>query len=85
MKSYISLSKIQICCSESVSFDVLDNRYIQTKIVLKVLTETEEDYIEDIAAEFSANQDEDCVLKPIVEIGVSLATYKYVVYKKIGI
>jgi hypothetical protein len=48
--------------------------YIQIKIVLKEITIDEENYIEDILAEFSAKQQRDCVLKPIVENGLRLLT-----------
>jgi hypothetical protein len=56
---------------ESISFEILDNGDIQTKIVLSELTEQEEEYIDDLIAEFSALQERDCVLEPIVEIGAS--------------
>ncbi len=67
---------------KSVSFEILDNGDIKTKIVLSELTEQEEDYIEDLVAEFSAKQENDCVLKPVVEIGNS-PPLKNVVYNKV--
>lgn len=66
---------------ESVSFEITDNGDIQTKIVLSELTEQEEEYIDDLIAEFSAKQENDCVLKPIVDIGNS-PPLKNVVYQK---
>jgi hypothetical protein len=66
---------------ESVSFEITDNREIQTKIVLSEFTTQEEDYIDDLIAEFTAKQEKDCVLSPIVEIGRSLPL-KYIVYQK---
>ncbi len=66
----------------SVSFEILANGYIQTKIVLKEMTEDEIEYIEDISTEFSSMQQQDCVLKPIVEIGGNVSPLKYVVYQK---
>lgn len=66
---------------KSVSFEIIDNGDIQIKIVLSELTEQEEEYIDDLIAEFSALQERDCVLKPIVEIGDS-PTLRHLVYKK---
>ncbi len=66
---------------ESVSFEIIDNGGIQTKIVLSELTEQEEEYIDDLIAEFSAKQENDCVLKPIVDIGNS-PPLKNLVYQK---
>jgi len=70
---------------ESVSFEILDNGDVQTKIVLSKLTEQEEDYIDDLSAEFkfSALQERVCVLKPIVEIGDS-PSMRHIVYQKSG-
>jgi len=56
---------------ESVSFEILDSGDIQTKIILSELTKQEEQYIDDFVSEFSAKQEKDCVLKPIIEIGDS--------------
>jgi len=66
---------------ESVSFEILDNGDVQTKIVLFDLTEQEDEYVDDLMAEFSAKQENDCVLKPIVEIGDS-PPLKNLVYQK---
>lgn len=66
---------------ESVSFEIIDNGDIQTKIVLSELTEQEKEYIDDLIAEFSAKQENDCVLKPIVDIGNS-PPLKNLVYQK---
>lgn len=66
---------------ESVSFEILDNGDIQTKIVLSELTEQEEEYVDDLMAEFSAKQENDCVLKPVIEVGDS-PPLKYLVYQK---
>ena len=66
---------------ESVSFEIIDNGDIKTKIVLSELTEQEEEYIDDLIAEFSAKQENDCVLKPIVDIGNS-PPLKNLVYQK---
>lgn len=54
---------------ESVSFEILENGDIQYKVVLTKLTEQEKEYIDDLDVEFSALQERNCVLKPIVEIG----------------
>lgn len=53
----------------SISFEILDNGNIQTKIVLAILTELEQQYIDDLVGEFSAKQTNDCVLKPITVVG----------------
>ncbi len=66
---------------ESVSFEILANGDIQTKIVLSELTEQEEEYIDDLIAEFSALQERNCILKPIVDIGNS-PTLQNIVYQK---
>jgi len=67
---------------KSVSFEILRSGDIQIKIVLEQLTKAEEDYIEDISAEFSAKQQRDCVLKPVVEVGADILPLKYIVYQK---
>lgn len=67
---------------ESVSFEIIDNGDIQTKIVLSELTEQEEEYIDDLMAEFSAKQENDCVLKPVIEVGDS-PPLKILVYQKL--
>lgn len=67
---------------ESVSFEILDNGDIQTKIVLSELTEQEEEYIDDLIAEFSALQERNCILKPIVDIGNS-PPLQNIVYQKL--
>ena len=54
---------------KSVSFEILDNGDIQTKIILTELGVDEEDYIDDLMCEFTAVQSTDCVLMPIVEVG----------------
>lgn len=69
---------------ESVSFEILDNGEIQTKIVLVELTEQEEEYIDDLIAEFSALQERNCILKPIVDIGNS-PPLQNIVYQKLQI
>jgi hypothetical protein len=67
---------------ESVSFEIIDNGDIQTKIVLSELTEQEEEYIDDLIAEFSALQERNCILKPIVDIGNS-PPLQNIVYQKL--
>lgn len=66
---------------KSVSFEILDNGDIQAKIVLSKLTEQEEQYIDDLVAEFSALQVRNCVLKPAVVIGNS-PPFRNIVYQK---
>ncbi len=67
---------------ESVSFEELDNGNIQIKIILNQKTAIEDEYIDDIAAEFSAMQQTDCVLKPLVEIGKNKEPLTFIVYSK---
>lgn len=67
---------------KSVSFEILDNGYVQWKVVLTELTEQEEEYIDDISVEFSAPQVCDCILKPIVDIGNS-SPLQNIVYQKL--
>jgi hypothetical protein len=66
----------------SVSFEILPDEDIQIKIVLEKMTAAEENYIQDISAEFLAKQQRDCVLKPIVEIGPDQPALTYLVYQK---
>jgi hypothetical protein len=66
---------------ESISFEITDNGNIQTKIVLSKFTEQEEEYIDDLIAEFSALQERNCILKPIVDIENS-TPLKNIVYQK---
>lgn len=67
---------------ESVSFEILDNGDIQTKFILSELTEQEEEYIDDLTAEFAALQDSNCVLEPIVEVRSSSSPLRNLVYQK---
>lgn len=67
----------------TVSFSMVDNQ-INIKIVLEELTEKEEDYIDDLMAEFSVHQDRDCVFNPIIEVGDG-QPLENVVYKRAGI
>ncbi|MEM8940439.1 MAG: hypothetical protein AAGC64_13960 [Bacteroidota bacterium] len=67
---------------KSVSFEVLENGDVQTKIVLKKMTQVEKDFIEEISVEFSSKQQEDCVLKPIVEVGTNIPPLKNIVYQQ---
>jgi len=66
----------------SVSFELMNNGEIQIKIVLNELTHIEEEYIDDFIVEYSALQELNSVLKPIVEIGRS-SPLKHIVYQKI--
>jgi hypothetical protein len=67
---------------ESVSFEIFENGDIQIKFVLSKLTAQEKEYIGDILAEFSAKQENDCVLKQIVEIG-DKSPLRNIVYNKL--
>ena len=67
---------------KSVSFEILDNGNIQTKIILLELTEQAKDYIDDFSVELSAKQEDDCVLKPIVEIGNNSQPLQNIVYQQ---
>lgn len=53
----------------SISFEILRSGDIQVKVILEKRTEIENEYIDDMITEFSAKQENDCVLKPIIEIG----------------
>lgn len=64
----------------SVSFEILKNGNIQTKIILKKMTKQEKEYIDDLIAEFSAKQENDCVLKPIIAIDDSLPL-KHIIFQ----
>ena len=46
-----------------------------------MLTKQEEEYIDDLIAEFSALQERDCVLKPIIHTGES-SPLRNIVYQK---
>ncbi len=66
-----------------MSFEVLQNGDVQVQIVLKKMTHIEEDYIEDISVEFSSKQQEDCVLSPIVKIGIDNPPLKNLIYQQL--
>src|SRR5450631_3625504 len=53
----------------SVSFDFIKNAEIVVKIILKKRTQIEDEFIEDMIAEFSALQQTDCVTIPKIELG----------------
>ncbi|MGU9939388.1 hypothetical protein ACNFNZ_12515 [Empedobacter brevis] len=67
----------------NVSFEIFENGDIQCKFILLKFSNREEEYIEDIMAEFTALQTKDCVLKPIIEIG-NEKKLKNIVYNNIG-
>jgi hypothetical protein len=48
---------------KNVSFDILGNGNIQVKIILENQSEEEDEYIDDISAEFSATQESNIVEK----------------------
>ncbi|MCB0657858.1 MAG: hypothetical protein KDC57_17050 [Saprospiraceae bacterium] len=54
---------------KSISFEVLSTGEIQIKFTLDKITDRELEYIDDIITEFEAQQDWNCVLKPIIEFG----------------
>ncbi len=67
---------IRSCCRNindnfiSVSFELKDNQDIQTKFIFYDYSEFEEEYVDDIIAEFSAMQESDCILPPIIEVEI---------------
>ena len=88
---YIKFQACNLCDSlhrnindnfKSVSFEILENGNIQTKIVLRKMTQVEENFIEDISVEFSSKQQKDCILKPIVEIGSNITPLENIVYQQ---
>ena len=66
---------------ESVSLEILEDGNIQTKFVLSKLTEVEEEYLHDLIGEFEAVQDENWVLKAMIEVGDS-PPLEHLVYRK---
>lgn len=67
----------------SVSFDFDDNDDILVKVILEKQTEVEDNYINDMSAEFSASQQSDCVKKVQVEVGNQHSPLENLVYQKI--
>lgn len=65
----------------SVSLEVLDNGDVQSKFILTVFTEQEEEYIDDAICELSAMQDRNCILKAIVEVGDGIPL-RHIVYQR---
>jgi hypothetical protein len=66
----------------SVSFDFLKGGDINVRIILRQLTKNEENYIEDIMAEFSSSQKSNCVRSPEVLVGEDMLPLKNLVYKQ---
>jgi len=66
----------------SVSFDFVGNSDILVKVILGKRTQVEDDYIDDMSAEFAASQQRDCVRKIQVEVGKHHAPLQNVVYQK---
>lgn len=68
----------------NVSFDIMEDGFIQTKIILKNQTDIEDDYIDDIAAEFSAVQEKNIINKFEVTTDIKSKPLKYTVLSKIS-
>jgi hypothetical protein len=66
---------------QSISFNIIENGFIQVLIVLKYQSNIDDELIEDIMCEFCARQENDCVLKPIIKIGNSFNPFPYLVFK----
>ncbi|MBI2273954.1 MAG: hypothetical protein HYU70_09175 [Bacteroidetes bacterium] len=67
---------------ESVSFNITKDNFIQVQVVLKEKTSTDMEYIDDFIAEFSALQETDNVLPPIVKEKDKNLPLKYVVFQQ---
>lgn len=65
-----------------VSFDLLTGGDILVKFALERITEIERGYIDEIIAEFSAMQESNCVLLPIIETDEKHSPLPYLVYQK---
>lgn len=66
----------------SVSFDFVDDNDILVKVILAKQTEVEDNYIDDMSAEFAASQQRDCVRKVQVEVGKHHLPLQNLVYQK---
>lgn len=67
---------------KSISFEILNDGNVQVKIILEKRTKIEDEYIDDIIAEFSALQLSDCVLQPIIVAENNNIPLKNIVYLK---
>ena len=65
----------------NISFRILENGMIQVQVILAELTEAEEEYIDDMCAEFSALQSEDIVPKFIATADSASSPFEHVVYQ----
>lgn len=66
----------------NISFDVLENGYIQVKIILENLTNAEKEYIDDISGEFEATQEKNIVAKFEITTEKNSISRKYIVYNR---
>ncbi|NDV60166.1 hypothetical protein [Bacteroides sp. 519] len=68
----------------NVSFDILDDGFIQIRIILEKYTDIEDDYINDIGGEFSAVQGSNIVKKIEVTTCKQASPRGYVVYSRLN-
>lgn len=66
---------------KNISFRILENRMIQVLVILITRTKEEEEYLDDMCAEFSALQSEDIVPKFIATTDPASSPFEHVVYQ----
>jgi hypothetical protein len=66
-----------------VSFDLIGDRDIVVRIALAQRTEIEEQYVDDMMAEFSSLQESNCVKPPEIQVGQGKLPLRYLVYRKL--
>jgi hypothetical protein len=65
----------------SVSFEILEDGDIQVKVVLRMRTEKEDEYIDDFITELEALQQNNCVRSPVIVTGAHELTLLNLVYQ----
>ena len=69
----------------NISFGIREDKMIIVKFILTMISAIEEDLIDDIIAEYSATQDTNCVLSPvIVKLGENILPLDNIVYSVRG-
>lgn len=66
----------------SVSFDVAKNGFIQIRIIVEEYTSVEEDYIEDIAGEFTASQESDILEDIEIVVNKDSRPLRHIVFNR---
>ncbi|HJD76635.1 MAG TPA: hypothetical protein K8W04_11370 [Bacteroides reticulotermitis] len=66
----------------NISFDVAKNGCVQVRIILEEHTAIEEEYIEDIAGEFTASQKFDILEEVEIVVNKDIGPLRYIVFNR---